>query len=503
MMITRYLFVFILFHNLFVLFAEDSSTKTLLPRGVYPQLASFYSGGETFACLDGNKVIPFNQVNDDYCDCADGSDEPGTAACRNGKFYCSNYGYKPSLIPSSRVNDYICDCCDGSDEWDSGIECPNICEALGSEARSEAKQRRVTHEAGWRKREELALEGKKIMEEKTKELEKQKGELSSLEQRKLEMEEAKNVAEKLESDAKREVDEQWEIEKNRKLTEKAENLLKQIDNDGNGKISNDELRIYAGLEPQKLLPPENKLNEESENVDNNLLELEEMLKGIFVEGNENIDLEILKNKFKNINDFLIKCAEKKQKENEEDGKEENEEKEDEIDGPKYDEETQKLIENANIARKEFEEVESQIGQFQDDIRNSEQFLNQEYGTDYAWAPLKGQCAELTTTQYTYKICLFDRTIQKDRNGHNEVDLGHWGNWSGPEINKFSLQKYEHGQSCWNGPERSTLVELVCGAELELVEASEPAKCEYKFLVRAPAACQDLKEMDVGESHFEL
>uniref|UniRef100_A0A915M2L6 Glucosidase II beta subunit N-terminal domain-containing protein n=1 Tax=Meloidogyne javanica TaxID=6303 RepID=A0A915M2L6_MELJA len=110
-------------------------------------VASFYSGEETFACLDGNKVTPFNQVNDDYCDCADGSDEPGTAACRNGKFYCKNYGYKPSLIPSSRVNDYICDCCDGSDEWDSGTECPNVCEALGSEARSEAKQRRATHEA--------------------------------------------------------------------------------------------------------------------------------------------------------------------------------------------------------------------------------------------------------------------------------------------------------------------------------------------------------------------
>ena len=57
-------------------------------------------------------------------------------------------------------------------------------------------------------------------------------------------------------------------------------------------------------------------------------------------------------------------------------------------------------------------------------RNSEQFLEQDYGADHAWAPLKGQCAELTTTQYTYKICIFDRTIQKDRSGHNEVDLGY-------------------------------------------------------------------------------
>ena len=47
-------------------------------RGLDPSLILQYSGADgTFACLDGSKTIPFARVNDDYCDCQDGSDEPG------------------------------------------------------------------------------------------------------------------------------------------------------------------------------------------------------------------------------------------------------------------------------------------------------------------------------------------------------------------------------------------------------------------------------------------
>lgn len=37
----------------------------------------FYRERKSFLCIDGSKIIPFEQVNDDYCDCEDGSDEPG------------------------------------------------------------------------------------------------------------------------------------------------------------------------------------------------------------------------------------------------------------------------------------------------------------------------------------------------------------------------------------------------------------------------------------------
>jgi len=55
--------------------------KTL---GVPPSLVSKYVPGttgtrQTWTCLDGSKEIAWSAVNDDYCDCADGSDEPGAS----------------------------------------------------------------------------------------------------------------------------------------------------------------------------------------------------------------------------------------------------------------------------------------------------------------------------------------------------------------------------------------------------------------------------------------
>ena len=45
-----------------------------------------YQNKDEFRCLDSNQRFPMSYVNDDYCDCDDGSDEPGTSACSNGRF---------------------------------------------------------------------------------------------------------------------------------------------------------------------------------------------------------------------------------------------------------------------------------------------------------------------------------------------------------------------------------------------------------------------------------
>jgi len=92
--------------------------------GVKPNLKMQYvpDADNLFKCLSTkSKKIPFDWVNDDYCDCEeDGSDEPATGACQNSKFYCTKNDSSrkgPEWILANRVNDGICDCCDGSDEW--------------------------------------------------------------------------------------------------------------------------------------------------------------------------------------------------------------------------------------------------------------------------------------------------------------------------------------------------------------------------------------------------
>lgn len=62
--------------------------------------------------------------------------------------------------------------------------------------------------------------------------------------------------------------------------------------------------------------------------------------------------------------------------------------------------------------------------------------------------------------------------------------------------------YERGQSCWNGPTRSTTVTVSCGSESKLISVSEPNRCEYHFDFITPAACRD-EASDQDDVHDEL
>lgn len=138
-------------------------------------------------------TIPFALVNDDYCDCPDGSDEPGTSACayittRSPSteadrrintvnyleflpgFWCANKGHLPSVVPFYSVNDGVCDydlCCDGSEEWQGvgGVKCEDKCKEIGKEWRKKTETREKSLGNASRKRKDLVQQAKRLRKE--------------------------------------------------------------------------------------------------------------------------------------------------------------------------------------------------------------------------------------------------------------------------------------------------------------------------------------------------
>jgi hypothetical protein len=50
---------------------------SLRPATSLAEAAAYTPKDGKFTCLNGERTVDFASVNDDYCDCADGSDEPG------------------------------------------------------------------------------------------------------------------------------------------------------------------------------------------------------------------------------------------------------------------------------------------------------------------------------------------------------------------------------------------------------------------------------------------
>ncbi|XP_047633102.1 glucosidase 2 subunit beta isoform X2 [Phacochoerus africanus] len=158
--------------------------------------------------------------------------------------------------------------------------------------------------------------------------------------------------------------------------------------------------------------------------------------------------------------------------------------------PPYDEQTQAFIDAAQEARNKFEEAERSLRDMEESIRNLEQEISFDFGPDGEFAYLYSQCYELTTNEYVYRLCPFKHVSQKPKLGGSPTSLGTWGSWAGPDHDKFSAMKYEQGTGCWQGPNRSTTVRLLCGRETVVTSTTEPSRCEYLMELTTPAACPE-------------
>ncbi|XP_010230777.1 glucosidase 2 subunit beta isoform X3 [Brachypodium distachyon] len=167
--------------------------------GIAPQDEAYYRGG-VIKCRNGSGKFTRDQLNDDFCDCADGTDEPGTSACPEGKFYCQNAGHSPITIFSSWVNDGICDCCDGSDEYGSNTTCKNTCWEAGKAAREKLKKKVATYKSGVVIRNQEVEKAKVAIAKDEAELTKLKGEEKILQGLVDKLKEQKRLIEKAEEE---------------------------------------------------------------------------------------------------------------------------------------------------------------------------------------------------------------------------------------------------------------------------------------------------------------
>ncbi|KAK1154004.1 glucosidase 2 subunit beta [Acipenser oxyrinchus oxyrinchus] len=497
------------------------------PRGVSLSNRHFYDQSKPFTCLDGSRTIPFDRVNDDYCDCKDSSDEPGTSACPRGNFHCTNAGHRPQYIPSSRVNDGICDCCDATDEYNSGSVCENTCRELGRKEKEILQQRAAVAQQGFLVKQQLIDEAKKGQEEKSRKLaelqESKDGKEDELEA----LRTVKEAAEAPEKEAKDQHHKAWEEQKAALRLEKDKARMAlaflELDDNADGLVSVEELQTHLELDPDSdgtLTEPEAQtMLGEAPQVDQTAF--------------QDIVWASIKDKYQSETEPETPSQPETpqdppserlpEEEGEEDEEEEDEEDEDidaEEDGkippvvsqtekpekeeemPPYEAETQALIDAAQKSRDTFDEAEKALRDLEEQIRSLEKEISFDFGPSAEFSYLYSQCYELTTGEYVYRLCPFSRVTQKQKFGGSETNLGTWGSWAGPEDDKYSVMKYEQGTGCWQGPNRSTTVKLTCGTETAVVSTSEPSRCEYQVEFTTPAVCQEPKELDPA-SHDEL
>lgn len=519
------------------------NAEVLKPRGVSLSKKMFYIPSKEFSCIDGSSVIPFTFVNDDYCDCADGSDEPGTSACANAVFHCLNPGYVSVDIPSSRVNDNICDCCDGGDEYNSTADCFNTCVELGRQAMVEKQKQQELYEKGYSLWQQYSSQGKIIKEHNKEQIKKLREALAEEEKVKAEKEAIKNEAEDKEKAAlatykklkeeqqkkQEEVEMLIHQEKEKQLAEEAfkeldinqDNILtfqelqqfQKFDSNRDGVVSEEEAKFFLHMKDSMavdefintgwmIMKPIYLMDKEpetesvpAENTDKDFssateVETEESDDETYQEEDNSSDDE---------SDLLDEDDYKEPpvfppKDESEEAKQED---------PEYDEETQELVNIANEARKEHKDMMDKMEKIKNDIKQLENDIEADFGKEEEFAVLKGQCFDFDDREYTYRFCPFDKASQISKSGGSDVNLGRWGNWAGPENDKYSKMKCDNGQLCWNGPTRSVMVLLQCGLENKLLSSSEPNRCEYLFEFSTPAMCSLHEEIPPIHQHTEL
>ncbi|KXT05103.1 hypothetical protein AC578_7565 [Pseudocercospora eumusae] len=517
------------------------------PRGVGPEFAKFYEDTTTFTCISSpQSKIPFSRVNDDYCDCPDGSDEPGSAACAHLSplspitndrpnvtnalpgFYCKNKGHIPSYVPFSNVNDGICDyelCCDGSEEWQGVVRCKDRCDEIGKEWRKHDEARRKGESAALKKRGELVKEAQRARQLIQDRIQTLGTEIEGAELR------VKNMEAEFRDVQKKEAGK----------TVKA--------GAGSGKLG--QLVELARNRMNELRDHLVRTRTEMTETRARLQQLEQILSTFKEEYNPNFNDEGVKRAVRGWEDYIAgntltqepnsaveRDLDEITKDDSENGlnwDEYNEEEASDTDvlysftnylpptlrswvDEKLRELRQTLIDGGILAsspagssseskkvidaRNRLENAKKDLENSQKSLSDSKSDLEQDFGPDDVFRALKGQCIEKESGEYIYEYCFMEKTTQKPKKGGGHTGMGNYvrmekiivdedlpTDGKGIGTGERIAMKHENGQHCWNGPNRATTVILACAEKDEIWKIMEEEKCIYRMEVGTPAVCE--------------
>lgn len=448
-----------------------------------------------FTCLGDPSIrIPFNQVNDDYCDCPDGSDEPGTSACSNGRFWCQG---SEQYIPSRIVGDGVCDyemCCDGSDES------PGLCDNRCAEIKAIQEERRKAEldylKEGSRLREEM--EQKAILRKKELEsnLESLKDEISVTQTLISRLKEDLTVAEREDMetnadpestqaiaevrDALKESDQYIDLlhsrfsdlkKAYRVLFDTLETMSSDYNPNFNDPAVKDAIKAWKAQTPPELsLPASQDLQISLAKLDTIKVAkptdtLEQTMYSGWRSIVKNLLPPIISKQFGSTSQLALKTQGLRAK---------------------------KILEEIAEADAKVSELESSL-----ELDSKLLAVNADFwGPNEIGRSAENLCVAVTRGDFKYEICLFGTAVQLD--GYNSVRLGHS---TGLGVNE-SIE-FIDGDRCPDGSLRSLSLLLECGHSTEAYSVEEPSVCHYVAKAKSPIVCRFNDESLEGINHDEL
>lgn len=465
-------------------------------RGVQERNKGMYElSSSTFRCLDGSFEVPAAQVNDEYCDCADGSDEPGTPACTfearhsvkaSWSFQCTDTSFMTKEIMHSHINDGICDCCDGSDEYSSSARCPNTCAAAHKKAEAERAEREVKRQLGLKEKTSMVEEAKSRRDNLKIEVQTQKS--------KVEVLTAEREAAALRK-TQSELDENIERTKIKQKSEdameawKAERAVKQA--------QIEELKKTAPQENEIVICSKWRQTKDCVGSGERAPDDDKECDAVIADGWSGycdcFDTETnseIRHEFdcghKSLRCSYVCSHNGAEPESVEEMKDEE---------FKVDDGSSFELPEAREARDQVRTKQREIDEAERKIKEIEEDLARDFGPDDALLPLKGKCFELEQREYSCKVCPFSEVQQVRKGGSHGTNMGRWKSFGEQSYSSWgSKQDYSHmlftdGEHCWGGPHRSTDVHVVCGPTNAVISVEEPSMCTYKMVLETPAACE--------------